>query len=207
MSTGPAERDLLQLETVTGEGIRNALGPVARLRIAVFREWPYLYAGDPAYEERYLEAFSRAPGAAVVLARAAGRIVGAATALPLAEADPVFGDAFRRAGSPVEDVCYFGESVLETVWRGQGIGRRFFELRERHTAAMGLAVTSFCAVVRDDDDPRRPPDHRALDPFWRRLGYAPDPALHCELAWQEAGATEETAHRMQFWRRDLPRNA
>ncbi|MFT9091649.1 MAG: GNAT family N-acetyltransferase, partial [Gluconacetobacter sp.] len=54
---------------------------LARLRITVFREWPYLYDGaDPLYERQYLEVYLRSPQAAAIVARdGGGRIVGAST--------------------------------------------------------------------------------------------------------------------------------
>ena len=72
---------------VLGAGeIEAALDDLARLRIAVFADWPYLYEGDAAYEARYLSHFAASPGAVVVAARDAdGRMVGAATVAPLAD--------------------------------------------------------------------------------------------------------------------------
>ena len=46
---------------VSGTAVAPYLDDVARLRIAVFREWPYLYAGDAAYEATYLQAYARTP--------------------------------------------------------------------------------------------------------------------------------------------------
>ena len=42
------------LRSLTGVDLDSALDDVAALRIAVFRDWPYLYDGDPDYERRYL---------------------------------------------------------------------------------------------------------------------------------------------------------
>src|SRR3546814_20477283 len=102
-----------------------------RSRLTVFRAFPYLYDGDPAYEERYLATYLRCPRAVVVVAREdgredgrkAGRIVGAATALPLADAAEEERVPFAAAGWPVERVCYFGESLLLEACRGRGLAR------------------------------------------------------------------------------------
>src|SRR3546814_17412033 len=84
----------IAIESPTGAEAAAHIGELARLRMTVFRAFPYLYDGDPAYEERYLATYLRCPRAVVVVAREdgredgrkAGRIVGAATALPLAAA-------------------------------------------------------------------------------------------------------------------------
>ncbi|MFP5511018.1 MAG: GNAT family N-acetyltransferase, partial [Alphaproteobacteria bacterium] len=41
---------MIRVAALTGAGLEAALDDVARLRIAVFRDWPYLYDGDLAYE-------------------------------------------------------------------------------------------------------------------------------------------------------------
>ena len=43
---------MIRVERLTGAALAAALPDVARLRIAVFRAYPYLYDGDAAYEER-----------------------------------------------------------------------------------------------------------------------------------------------------------
>jgi len=57
---------------------------IAQLRIAIFKEYPYLYEGDPAYEAGYLKKFAHTPDSLVAVATEGGRVVGAMTGLPLA---------------------------------------------------------------------------------------------------------------------------
>ena len=78
-----------------------------------------------------------------------------------------------RAGLAAEDVFYCAESVLQERYRGQGVGHRFFDLREAHARALGFSWSVFCAVIRPQQHPLRPAGYRPLDPFWRRRGYAP----------------------------------
>lgn len=194
----------IRVERRTGDGLRALIGDLARLRIAVFREWPYLYDGDLAYEERYLDTYARADRAFVAVAFAGDRAVGAATAIPLDDADPVFAEPFRACGFDTRGIAYFGESVLEPAWRGRGIGHRFFDEREAWATATGLPVTTFCAVERAENDPRRPPGYRPLDPFWTARGYLRRDDLACELRWRDLDEAGERAHRMVFRLREAP---
>lgn len=41
---------MLTTHILTGDTLTSALDDVARLRISVFRDWPYLYDGDLEYE-------------------------------------------------------------------------------------------------------------------------------------------------------------
>jgi hypothetical protein len=56
------------IEPLTGAAIAPAIPDLARLRIAVFAEWPYLYDGDIGYEEEYLREFAGAEDAVLVAA-------------------------------------------------------------------------------------------------------------------------------------------
>ncbi|MCS6921371.1 MAG: GNAT family N-acetyltransferase [Elioraea sp.] len=194
----------ITLRTVSGEALRAHLDDLARLRITVFREWPYLYDGDEAYERRYLARYAEAPGAAVVLAMADGRVVGASTCLPLAEEDEEISAPFRETGWDLNTVFYFGESVLLPSYRGRGIGVAFFAEREAWSLRFPRILWStFCAVERDQADPRRPEGYTPLDSFWRKRGYTKRADLACMLAWREIDGTEEIPHRLTFWLKRL----
>jgi GNAT superfamily N-acetyltransferase len=191
------------VETLPAHRIEQAIDALAHLRIAVFREWPYLYDGDAAYERDYLAEFAAAPDAALIVARDGDRIVGAATASPLAAQKDAFKAPFVAAGWDVARAFYFGESVLLPGYRGQGIGHAFFDHRETAGRAAGANVALFCAVQRPADHPMRPSDYRPLDAFWTRRGYAKVPGLMTSFDWLDLGDTHETPHPMQFWARML----
>ena len=190
------------IRTLTGAALLETLPALARLRVTVFREWPYLYDGDADYEERYLAAFAAAPGAVIVGAFDAGRMVGAATACPLAQADPAFGVPFARAGMDPHEWFYFGESVLDPSYRGRGVGVAFFGAREAAARERNFERTCFCAVERDPCDPRRPSSYEPLDGFWHRRGYA-RLGVTARYEWRDVGDADETAKTMRFWSRDL----
>lgn len=193
----------LRFETYIGAEITPILSDVARLRIAVFRDWPYLYDGDHAYEERYLATYAASAQAVVVAAYAGAELVGASTGLPLAEASPEFQAAFTGQPYAVADIFYCAESVLLPEYRGQGAGHTFFEQRESFARAHGFGSAAFCSVERPDDQAARPAAYRALDPFWRARGYMPLPGAVAHYAWADIGATTETPKPLQFWIRAL----
>ncbi|SFQ94466.1 GNAT family N-acetyltransferase [Poseidonocella sedimentorum] len=193
----------MEIRALTGPALDAALDDVARLRLAVFRDWPYLYDGDPDYERAYLAAYRDSPRAIVVGAFDGPALVGAATGTPMQDHAEEFATALADHHVPLDQTFYCAESVLLPAYRGQGIGHAFFDAREAHARAHGFTHAAFCAVIRPDSHPARPAPHRTLDPFWRKRGYAPLPGAIATFHWKDLGQTEETAHALQFWRRAL----
>lgn len=194
----------IELRVLCGAQIAPHLDDVARLRIAVFREWPYLYEGDADYERRYLATYARSAHSLFVLALDGDDVVGAATGVPLADESEPFRIPFRERGIDEAEVFYFGESVLLPPYRGKGVGHRFFDAREAYARSLGrFRWTAFCAVQRRADDPRRPPGFRPLDGFWQSRGYLRQPEMVAHVSWREVGEREESEKPLVFWLRRL----
>lgn len=194
----------MDIRTFSGTAVAPHLEDVARLRIEVFRAFPYLYDGDAFYEANYLATYTESPESLFVLAFDGERVVGASTGIPLADETAAFQKPFLASGIALTDVFYFGESVLLPEYRGRGLGHRFFDEREFHARGLGrFSLTSFCAVVRDDSDPRRPAAYRPNDVFWTKRGYVRHPDMRCEIEWKELGADAPMAHQLAFWTRPL----
>jgi GNAT superfamily N-acetyltransferase len=194
----------LDVRSLTGDDIKTVLPDLARLRMAVFRDWPYLYDGTLEYEEEYLAKFAKAKGAVCVVARDGEVIVGASTGAPMVEHAEEFGEPFKAAGYNISKIFYCGESVLLTSHRGYGLGHAFFDHREAQANKLGgFTHSAFCRVVRPEDHPLKPNGYRALDGFWAKRGYAPMPGLIATYKWQDLDKPEETVHDMQFWMKAL----
>lgn len=193
----------MKVRVLTGDQLDDALDDVARLRITVFRDWPYLYDGDFDYERRYLQAYQNSENAILVGAYDGDWLVGASTGAPLMDHAKDFADAFRDRDLDMSRIFYCAESVLLPKYRGRGIGHTFFDLRERHARAQGFDHICFCSVQRPNDHPMRPDTYRALDAFWEKRGYAPEPGLIASFSWKDVDQSVETRKPLQFWMRKL----
>lgn len=193
----------IKLLELQGEQIDPWLDDLGRIRIEVFREFPYLYDGDLNYERRYLGRYRDAANALVVAAiNSTGEMVGATTCLPMSEEESEFRQPLVDAGLDVDGIFYLGESVLLPAWRGRGIGKMFFDRREAHARRLGYHTTCFCAVERAVDHPARPEDYRPLDGFWQSRGYRKHPGLQARFPWKELGAEEESEQVLTYWIRE-----
>lgn len=185
-----------------GEDIAPILPDIARLRTTVFREWPYLHAGEEPYARDSLAASLGSPRAMAVLAWQGAHLVGAATGVPMADEVDALRRPFAAAGHDPREVFYFGEPVVLPGFRGRGIGVRFFVKREEHARALGYRYAAFCAVERSPADPRMPHGYVPMHLFWQNRGFRPIDAV-AVVAWKEMGEGVETPKPMRFWLKDL----
>ncbi len=192
-----------QYEEYHGAAIKAILEDLGRLRIAVFREYPYLYDGDLEYEKSYLETYVNSARSCVILLKTGGEIVGATTCLPMRDESPEFQAAFLSAGYDLDDIFYLGESIILPASRGRGAGHEFFRRREDHARQAGpFRYTAFCAVDRPADHPLRPSSYEPLDAFWMRMGYQKRPELKCSLEWKEIGENVASDKLLTFWMKE-----
>jgi len=195
---------MLKLERLSGDKLNQYIPALARLRIQVFRDWPYLYDGDLAYEEKYLKTYIEAPDSVIVLAFDGDKVVGASTGIPLKHETDEVKAPFIDAGYDVDKIFYCGESVLLPEYRGQGAGVAFFDHREEHAQEIGgFDYSCFCGVQRPDNHPRRPDDYVPLDSFWRRRGYEKYPELNTTFSWKELDEDTESPKPMTFWMKKI----
>ncbi len=193
----------VEVRTLRGAALEAALDDVARLRIEVFRSYPYLYDGDADYERRYLQRYRDSPGAILVGAFDGARLVGAATGTPMEDHADDFAAALAGLGLDAARIFYCAESVLLPEYRGRGIGHAFFDAREEHARALGRDMSVFCSVLRPEGHRLRPEGYRPLDAFWRKRGYAPLPGAIASFAWKDTDQPSETDHQLQLWMRRL----
>lgn len=190
----------IRVERLSGTALLQFIPELARLRIEVFRDFPYLYAGDIEYEKKYLQTYIDCPESVIVIAFDGDKVVGASTAMPMKFETDELKRPFLDNHYDLNEVFYCSESVLNKQYRGYGIGVRFFEQREAHAQDLGgFKHITFCCVERPADHPRRPADYVPLDQFWNKRGYFKHPELKTSYSWKDLDDTEETPKPMTFW--------
>ncbi|HEX7028823.1 MAG TPA: GNAT family N-acetyltransferase [Gammaproteobacteria bacterium] len=198
----------ITIRQITSGELEDAIPELARLRIQVFREFPYLYDGTWEYEEKYLRTYSESGAAIAILALDGARIVGASTGVPMSHETGEFKRPFIEGGYDPARIFYCGESVLLPEYRGKGIYKEFIRGRENYARTRDgspgpFDYCCFCAVERDENHPLRPDDFQPLDAVWRHFGYVKRPDLLTEFRWKDIDQPHETAKPMTFWVKPL----
>jgi GNAT superfamily N-acetyltransferase len=193
----------LRLETFIGSAAKPYIPELARLRMTIFRDFPYLYEGSLEYEEKYLSTYLASPDSVLAIVFEGDKVVGATTAIPLLQETEEFRKPFVEHGYDLTRIFYFGESLLYPEYRGQGLGVKFFEEREKQALSYGATLATFCAVERPDNHPLKPPGYQPLHEFWRKRGFGRKPELQTRYFWRDVGDEDETAKPMVFWLKQL----
>lgn len=193
----------LQIFRLKGRAILPFIPDLAKLRIEIFRDYPYLYEGNLTYETNYLNTYVSCAESIMVVVLDQNQLVGASTAIPLKFETNEFKQPFIEHGMQIDDIFYLGESVILPHYRGKNIYRHFFRERELAAKEYGCHVTTFCAVERPDNHPKRPPNYMSLDQVWTYFGYHKHPELRAYLEWQEVGEKNLTQKPLIFWLKNL----
>ncbi|SKA98367.1 hypothetical protein SAMN02745166_02739 [Prosthecobacter debontii] len=194
---------MLRLQNFQGQEIEPYLDALGALRITVFRDFPYLYDGNLDYERDYLKVYMECPRSMAVLAFHGDAVVGASTCMPMEDEGPEFQEPFRRNDHDLSKICYLGESILLSQYRGRGVGKKFFIEREKHAQSLGMRMTTFCAVNRPLDHSLRPANYQSLDSFWQSRGYVKQPDMQATFHWKDVNEEHESAKTLTFWTKTL----
>ena len=193
--------DQLHYESFIGSNIAKLIPKLGQLRICVFYDFPYLYEGLQEYEENYLQVYAKNPLSIAFGVFDGEQLVGATTGMPLSAQSAEIQQPFRERGLNINEIFYFGESILLDTYRGRGIGHLFFDVREKHALENGFTTTAFCSVIRPEDHPLRPASYHPNDVFWSKRGYKPQD-YSCRMTWLDRNETQETEKELIFWTKE-----
>lgn len=196
-------KDSITIKYFFSNDIAPLIPDLARLRITVFRDFPYLYEGSYDYEKEYLKVYTNSSASVLVAAFDGDKVIGAATALPLKDEAQYVIEPFQKAQMNIEDIYYFGESVLLKEYRGLGLGHAFFDGRELAAKKFQYKIATFCAVNRPINHQRRPENYQPLDEFWKKKGFTKNENLIAQFSWQDIDELKESAKSMTYWMKHL----
>ncbi|GFO66474.1 GNAT family acetyltransferase [Geomonas limicola] len=187
----------------SGSAVRGILPDLAALRLTIFREFPYLYDGRLADELNYLEQYATTPDALVATVRDAGRVIGAATGIPLAAEGAELKDPVRTTSYRVEEIYYLGELLFYQEYRNRGLGLTLLQQVEDAVRTFGDYRYLACATVqRPVDHLARPNDFVPIERFLSRTGFTALGDLVTGFTWQELDG-EKRYHPMKYWIKEL----
>jgi GNAT superfamily N-acetyltransferase len=191
---------MIELVRLFGSQISAHIPELAKLRLRIFNEFPYLYVGTEEYEHRYLSVYAASQDSMAVLALDGNQVVGALTTIPFFDEHEDMKASFMHQAVDISRIFYCGEILLLKDYRGQGLGKRMFkEVEKRARSLNRFDMITLATVCRDENHPRRPPDYRSLDTFWQCHGYERQPRFDSAFTWKDLDEATESPKPMNFW--------
>jgi len=188
-----------------GADILGHLENIARLRLSLFREYPYLYAGKMKYELQYLQHYANKDEATVIVSSYENQLAGAVTAIPLQYESEEMIAPVAATSYMVERTYYIGELLFYPEYRNKGLGTRLLSRIEEHVLNLQDYDYLICAtVIRPENHPLIPAGYVPIERFLQRNRFAKLPGVSTHSAWKETDGTRKN-HEMQFWLKAVER--
>lgn len=192
----------IHVRAFTGSGLKPYLHSVAKLRMEVFKDFPYYEEPDLDRETHYLRKIVTHKETIGVLIFDNTTLVGVSLGSPLSIEEPAIQKPFIDRKLPVDAYFFFDDSALLKQYRGRGIGHHFFDARENHVAHF-KKYQHICFCVPDCLESKYPKDYIPLHDFWRKRGYVHHPEIQCKLLWKDLNQTQPSEHPLNFWIKDF----
>jgi hypothetical protein len=194
----------IHIRSFTGSGLKPHIHSIAKLRMEVLKDYPYLKEPNLDLETEFLRNIAACKESIGVLIFDNTTLVGASLGCPLSIEDALFHRPFKERHLDVASYFFFGDSTLLEQYRGRGIGHHFFDAREAHVAHFKqFKHICFCVPDVSLSDPKRPKDYIPLIDFWRKRGYIHHPEMKSVLSWKNIDETHPTEKQMSFWIKNL----
>ncbi len=181
------------------------LGELARLRMQLFRAYPYLYEGEMRYEQAYLAKFQQAKTTLLVKALLNEQVVGMVAGLCMADESAEIKAPWEAVGANLSSIFYLSEILLKPEYRQKGSGQKLMKIFIDNVREQNLyEKVVLCHVERPLNHPLKPNNYRPLDRFWRAAGFDVCSKMPpCWIEWQDVNDTQESPKPLFFWSRDI----
>ena len=178
---------------------------IAMLRLAIFKEYPYLYDGRMENELEYLQHYAKSDESVVIIASSHDELAGAVTAIPLRCESSELISPFAATQYPIERIFYIGELLFYPNHRNKGLGTRLLSHIVQHVLSLDTYDYLTCAtVMRPDAHPLRPEGYVPIERFLHRNQFERLQGVTTQFAWKETDGIRRD-HEMQFWIKALAR--
>jgi hypothetical protein len=192
----------IQIQVLKGREVEPYVNDISRLRIILFREYPYLYEPDEEVDRGLVRLYTT-EYAIVVIAKDGEKMIGAMTGVPLNAVPARFLELFSTNQIDSAGIFYLGDALIEEKYRGGRLAFKMYNAFEKAVQAEGrYRQIAVIQANKPKDDPKRPANYVPLVNCGNR-GYVEHPELTIMTPWRAVGDVVETNHSVTFWLKPL----
>ncbi len=195
------KKENLRVESLTGAEAKKYFEELARLRIEIFREYPYLYDGTPDYEKPYLERYFKSGHSRILLVLDGEKVRGMATYIPMSCEEDEIKAPFVKLKLDISRYLYIGEFILEPQCRGKKIFNVFMDYAQALLKELSLEKLAIMTIKTSPNDRLRPKNYQSVNVLYRRLGFQKIENSEVEFTYKSSATGQTQPHTMYFWQR------
>jgi hypothetical protein len=164
----------LSFRVFYGKEIAPYLDILANYRINFFRQYPYLYEGNLAYEKTYLKHYLDNPDT-FLMGFFDGEKLGAfMSCMPLLSSADIVKDAetkFKMIGLNAQKLMYIGETSIMPEYRSFTLTYEIPKRLREIVLQLGYEGGCSLTVDRPKNHPLRPADYQDVEVVFKKFGY------------------------------------
>ncbi len=196
---------MFKLTILKGEQIKPLTPALARLRINLFREYPYLYDGNIKYESDYLREYAKEPYSMLHMVHYNDEIVALFSGMPLSCKSSIVLDLknamLENGHENIDKYYYYGEILIVPEFRHYGLFNLLFTSMDYEAKLLGFSDACLLTVEREDSHPLKSLDYVPTDALWQTRGYKRS-GLIVNFDWPTIfpnGETKDIKNPMAAW--------
>jgi len=190
----------IRVETFQGEEIAPYTNEIVQLCNKIYREYPYLYNGEDAGYESYLESYSQSKEAIICLAFADEKAVGIAAGIPMSQRRNRYDQTLLEHGYDPDALFYLGEFGLKPEYQGRGIEEVMYQSIEDFARKnRNLTTICFWEIANSLDLSQRHSGYLPKEDFWKKLGFIRHPELNFVIFWTNINESQDSPHSAVYW--------
>ncbi len=197
------QKDSLKIECLSALEAKKYISDFARLRINVFREYPYFYEGSLEYEKAYLGEYFLCNDFYALAFFDGERICGMGTLIPLESSFAEIKELFAKLKLDAKDYLYFGEVILEAPYRGKKLLPIFMAEAFKVARKLGLSKIAYMSIVSSKSDKLRPANYRDSNAIMQKHGTRLIENSEMTFSYKSALSGQDEAHTMQCYELDV----
>lgn len=198
------EDNNLRIESLSGAESKKYFEDFARLRIEIFREYPYLYEGTVENERNYIENYLSNPQSRIFVLFDGDKICGMLTTVPMSGEYQDIIASFEKTGLKSSESFYLGDMILQKEYRNRKLFPIFFNAALEHAKCKGFKTLSLMCIVCKDADWGRPAEFRDVVRLCEKIGFTKIDGGVIELKWASlAKGGEQKTHTLQLYQMQL----
>lgn len=185
------------MKTLKGSEITPQIERIAKFRLSIFKDYPYLYQGSLENEIDYVSAYALSVQSIFVYLEDESGLRAASLGMPLKQKSSSF--TAPLANDNIDSIFYIGEIMVRQDARQRGLGRELMHKMISQVDMQTFNTLSLYTVERADNHPLKPLGYSPPDHLWKMFGFEKLENRTAFFKWQEPNEQDITEKNMSIW--------